>query len=589
MARYQSLFKAWKDADISGVFPKGRFEKPGFELPVPDQLDFGMAAPLRLSPQWRTDVETLHDDLQMAGLVTLDGLAATVDDVSAQIAELTETPADPAPTDPTPVDPTPTPTNPEDLYIVSDWPAGQTSRIQWSPDNVVFHDDGTFDLILRESPEGAQRPYTSGEVASVETATYGKWEWQVQIPEMVSGSVFGMFLYQADHRSRRLEYDIEFVGDDTRSLEINIHMQDEAGHKHFMIGGPITVDLPFDAAQGMHSYEIEVLENQVVFRVDGEEIGRYGPEDMPQGVWRTGEMRAYTDLWAVNPGGQEYWAGVWPNPTEPLVAKVGLMDGPADNGPLPDPVPEPEPVPDGTILGTDGDDELVGTDGDDRIDALGGDDVIRPGAGNDTVFGGDGDDRILHSPGNNVIDGGAGEDWLVITARGNSVIDLAKTTAQNTGMGNDTFIGIEHVAGGRGNDSLSGSNGANHLDGGAGNDRLWGREGADTLTGGLGRDRMDAGKDNDADVFIFRSAAESPFRKGDVILNFGEEDVLDLTGLAVNGPLSFSTSGRAANSVWTTESRRGTEVFADIDGDARPDFQVTLWDGFSLTVSDVLL
>lgn len=566
MARHQPLFEAWKHADTHAESPTGRFEKPDGMT-----MDESGSTLLRLKPDWRTDIETAIEDLELAGLVTRDKLEASTAELAARIEALAE---------PAVVSPEPTTTNPEDLYIVSDWPATQTSRIRWLPENVVFHDDGTFDLILRESPEGIQRPYTSGEVASVETAVYGKWEWQVQIPDMVSGSVFGMFLFQADASTRRIEYDLEFVGSDTNSIEINIHMQDDAGRMHRLIGGPITVDLPFDAAEGMHSYEIEVLENEVVFRADGQEIGRFGPEDMPQGVWRTGEVRAYTDLWAVSPGGQEYWAGVWPNPTEPLVAKVGMMEGPADDA------PGSGPLPDATILGTLGADVLDGTDATDRIDGRDGDDRIDGRAGDDVVHGGSGNDSITLDLGNDGLDGGTGEDWIAYAGRKNISLDLAQQDAQRTGLGTDVVRNVEHLTGGRGHDSLSGASGDNALDGGAGNDRLWGREGADSLTGGLGADRLDGG--TGADVFIFRSAAESSLRSGDVILSFGEDDLLDLSGLSPTGPLAFST-GSAALSVWTAESRRGTEVYADTDGDARSDFRVTLWDGFTLDASDVLL
>lgn len=569
MARHQSIFDAWTHADLMAEGSESRFAPTALEK-VEDTV-------LRLAPEWRQDAARVRDDLeQAAGTADAQIDSATQDFTALYEAAMSTTTSTVTDT----VEPA-TVTNPADDYIISDWPATQTSRIRWKPENVVFHDDGSFDLILKESPEGIYRPYTSGEVATKDTASSGLWEWNVQIPQMVSGSVFGMFLFQADASTRRIEYDLEFVGNDTNSIEINIHMQDDTGRMHRLIGGPITVDLPFDAAQGMHSYQIEVLENEVVFRADGQEIGRFGPEDMPQGVWRTGEMRAYTDLWAVSPGGQEYWAGVWPNPTEPLIAKVGEMDWPGKE----DTLPEPEVLPDFWIAGSADADALAGTDRDDGIGGLDGNDTIAGRAGNDTLHGGNGDDQIRLDAGNDVINGGTGADWIVFSGGAKS-IDLALTGPQSTGSGLDTITGIEHITAGTGNDTLSGSAVANALSGGDGNDRLFGQGGNDTLTGGRGLDRMDGGAG--ADTFVFRSASESPLRGGEVITGFGADDVLDLSGL-YSGQLAFSDAKRAVYSVWANTSQNGTEVYADTNGDAKADFQVTLWDGFALRASDVIL
>src|SRR5690606_30595885 len=55
----------------------------------------------------------------------------------------------------------------------------------------------------------------------------------------------------------------------------------------------------------------------------------------------------------------------------------------------------------------------------------------------------------------------------------------------------DTFISIEGVRGGSGNDTLTGDAGDNRLEGGDGDDILAGGAGADTLDGGAGIDTAD--------------------------------------------------------------------------------------------------
>lgn len=471
-------------------------------------------------------------------------------------------------------------TGTKDEWIVSDYPATQTSRIRWSPENVVFDDDGQgFELILKPSPEGYQRPYTSGEVATAATASQGTWDWDVQLPDMVSGTVFGMFLFQADATQPRLEFDIEFVGADTTKLELNIHMQDETGRMHRLSGGPVTVQLPFDAAEGVHNYSITVTATEAIFTADGVEIGRFDASDMPQGVWRTGEMRAYTDLWAVSPGGQEYWAGVFTYPGSPMVARIEDMDSP-------DSAVAPPPVDENAIIGTIGDDDLYGTNDADTLDGQDGSDIIYAGRGNDSIAGGAGDDRIGLDHGHDTIDGASGSDWILVTARGGSRVDLAMTGRQSTGMGEDTILNVENVLGGQGKDMLAGSAAANRLEGGGGADTLTGREGNDTITGGAGRDVLDGGAG--ADTFVF-AAGDGTGQQGDVIHGFTAQDRLDLS--ALTGPdatLTFG-AGPAAFGIWAADDKRGTRVGVDTDGDARADVQITLWEGFSLNASHLIL
>ncbi|NCM98108.1 MAG: calcium-binding protein, partial [Rhodobacterales bacterium] len=75
------------------------------------------------------------------------------------------------------------------------------------------------------------------------------------------------------------------------------------------------------------------------------------------------------------------------------------------------------------------------------------------------------------------------------------VVNLNLTTAQNTGHGLDTLLGIEHVTSGNGNDRLTGNALANSLSAGLGNDALNGGAGNDLLTGGIG-----------SDAFVFNTA-----------------------------------------------------------------------------------
>ena len=178
-------------------------------------------------------------------------------------------------------------------------------------------------------------------------------------------------------------------------------------------------------------------------------------------------------------------------------------------------------------------------------------------AGNDSLAGMGGNDTLNGGLGNDTLDGGDGIDTLVFASAGAVRVNLAQTTAQNTGMGVDVLRGFENVVSGNGADVLRGSAGANVLDagggndmlygglgndtllGGAGDDFLWGEGGNDILTGGLGVDRFafDANNGSDrvtdfqdgVDRIVIRSGAES----------FGQVNVTYDPGNLANTVLTF--------------------------------------------------
>jgi Ca2+-binding RTX toxin-like protein len=145
-----------------------------------------------------------------------------------------------------------------------------------------------------------------------------------------------------------------------------------------------------------------------------------------------------------------------------------------------------------TILATSADPAAIGFTG---------------GALADTVFGTGGSDVIAAGAGINDVAGGTGNDTLSGggTLRGNDGNDLVSDGAGGTGndrlegnVGNDTVSslrGADTLTGGPGDDLLrvTGTDlvGRN-LDGGDGNDQLVGGRGNDTLTGGNGDDTFEA-------------------------------------------------------------------------------------------------
>lgn len=475
---------------------------------------------------------------------------------------------------------------PTEDWIVSDYPATQTSRLRWSPDNVIWHTDGSFDLVLQPSAPGSARPFTSGEVATTGTAATGTWEWTLQAPDMVDGSVLGMFLFQADPDMPRIEYDFELVGSDTTEIEVNIHMADASGERVTLAGGPRTIDLGFDAADGQHTYTIEVTGTGATFAADGRELVTLTAADMTGQAWRVGDMRAYVDLWPVSPGGQEYWAGPWVYPGAPMVVKVTGMGRLPDSG-------TGGPPPTG-LVGDAAANLLTGTIGDDLMDGLGGNDTLDGGLGADTLTGGAGADSLLGGAdgdtlfmeaGNDFIDGGAGIDWLAIAGSLGVTVTLGRGS-QDAAMGRDSILNVENIVGSAGADILTGDRLANILLGSAGNDRIDGGTGNDVIDGGTGRDLLTGGQG--ADTFLFRSFTDSATGMADTIADFRSgSDRIDLMDLS-DSELSFGKAA-AAHAIWFEGVGRGAHLLADTDGDAVADFEVAFSNNVRFAASDLIL
>lgn len=145
-----------------------------------------------------------------------------------------------------------------------------------------------------------------------------------------------------------------------------------------------------------------------------------------------------------------------------------------------------------------GNDVIYGGEGDDQLNGEAGNDIIDGGAGNDTINAGAGDDVIKASLGNDFIDGGDGYDTLDLSAAtGPLYVDMAAGRVAGAGVGVQTFVNIENLSFGDGDNVVTGGNGDDSFDGGAGDDTLNGGAGDDTLFGGLGNDTLKGGSGDD--------------------------------------------------------------------------------------------
>jgi Ca2+-binding RTX toxin-like protein len=131
-----------------------------------------------------------------------------------------------------------------------------------------------------------------------------------------------------------------------------------------------------------------------------------------------------------------------------------------------------------------GNDSLVGSNFNDVLYGYNGNDIFRGRAGLDKFDGGAGSDRADYANSSNEV---------TVTLNGANW-----ASATSLGVELDRMRNVEGVAGGGGNDTLTGDALANKLIGNDGNDTLTGGGGSDTLSGGNGNDSILAGSGKDS-------------------------------------------------------------------------------------------
>lgn len=239
-------------------------------------------------------------------------------------------------------------------------------------------------------------------------------------------------------------------------------------------------------------------------------------------------------------------------------------------------------------------------EGDDTSEILHGsnwghDNIIGNGGG-DALFGYDGNDRL-----NGGIDGqedflygGSGSDTAEYTTDVDMTIDLSEGTAHtnggfftaNTPFGpiyyyipsvlEDSFVSIENIKAGDGDDTIIGNEFKNTLDGGGGNDVISSGLGADTMIGGAG-----------ADKFVANSAAEI---NKDYIADFVRGgkygDTIDLSAIDANEKMRGDQAFEIADYGFTGNAGELARIGynsgfsqtwgGDTDGDGIADFTFTV-------------
>ena len=173
------------------------------------------------------------------------------------------------------------------------------------------------------------------------------------------------------------------------------------------------------------------------------------------------------------------------------------------------------------IVGGSGNDTLTGNSLANTLTGNAGHDTLTGGSGNDSLIGGLDDDTYVFgtattAEADTVTEAAsAGTDTLSFSSLTTRVILSLETTAVQTVHANRTLTlnatdRFENIAGGSGNDTLTGNSLANILVGNAGGDTLNGGGGRDILIGGLGLDTLNGGEDEDI-LIAGRTTSDSLF------------------------------------------------------------------------------
>ncbi|MCR9113231.1 MAG: Hint domain-containing protein, partial [Rhodobacteraceae bacterium] len=226
-----------------------------------------------------------------------------------------------------------------------------------------------------------------------------------------------------------------------------------------------------------------------------------------------------------------------------------------------------------TLLGGNdtGADSLDGGAGDDELSAGDGADTLVGGTGADSMFGGGGDDVFVIEDdfGNDTIDGwstnetggdsldaGAVTQDLTLDLSQGSTSDPESGTLSN-GAQTASFIEIETITLGSGNDSVTGSTGGDTVNTGAGNDTVDAGDGADSIDAGTGDDSIFvdqgdtvSGGDGD-DFFTLQDLDTSGTGNAAITITGGEGaetngDTLQLTPDVAFSDITFSNTDDAA-------------------------------------------
>lgn len=192
------------------------------------------------------------------------------------------------------------------LWTRASWADPWPNNCGWKQDHVSFA-GGFMQLLLDNSPS-AGRGFSGAELSSNSLFGYGKAETRM-IAAKRSGVISSFFTYTgASDGNPWDEIDVEFLGDDTTSVQFNYFKNGNAHHEYIH-------HLGFDGAAAYHNYAIVWTPNSIKWQVDSQTVHTVwgDPSTLP-----SHPMHIMMNLW--NTTGVDGWAGSFTYPGHSLTA-----------------------------------------------------------------------------------------------------------------------------------------------------------------------------------------------------------------------------------------------------------------------------
>lgn len=197
------------------------------------------------------------------------------------------------------------------------WVNGPPFANAWRADHVV-HDGGNMTLRLDDVGDLGM-PYSSGEYRTNGFHSYGCYEARFK-PIKQSGVVTAFFTFAGPYdnggNGRHNEIDIEFLGNDTRRVQLNFWTNDD----RYRSNNAVLLDLGKDASLAASNYGFKWTSTGISWYIDGQLVHSVTTSRLKPTPKATDSLhKIMMNVWPVDETAS-LWAGTFAYPNAPLDA-----------------------------------------------------------------------------------------------------------------------------------------------------------------------------------------------------------------------------------------------------------------------------
>jgi beta-glucanase (GH16 family) len=200
-------------------------------------------------------------------------------------------------------------------WLADGWENGFPFLNRWEAEAVSFGPEGmTITLAADEQGMNSDESLTfySGELRSYDFYGYGCFEIDMK-PVQAPGVVTSFFLFAGPHDKPHdgsgihNEIDVEFLGSDTRIVQLNFWTDDDT----YLRSHETIIPLGFDASEAFHRYGISWNRKYIEWFVDGKSVYKVrNRKNDPIPTVNSSRLRIMANLWATDPDIAD-WAGLF--------------------------------------------------------------------------------------------------------------------------------------------------------------------------------------------------------------------------------------------------------------------------------------